>query len=321
MANSYRKIDYRLRPAKTVERRMIAEYFLRLRGFGTVEDYRYVGLGSVYFSDFALFNIVCGFRDMVSIELTEDPTIKKRFEFNAPLGSIDIQFGHTSTVLPKLDWSQKVAAWMDYDGTLESYVLTDLGYMAATVASESIVLMSVNGELADNDEGNLSKLEVLSSRVGRAKLPARFQGGGSLPSKIVPALYREILTNEIQEALTKRNAGKEDKAEWMNAEQVMFFKYSDGVEMLTLGWVFFLEKDKERFMRCGFSELSHARNSTATFDIEIPFMTNAEIRELNRCKVSNGNVQAKHIPVPPSEIAKYMALKRFWPVLQIPEMT
>jgi hypothetical protein len=68
MANSFRKIDYRLRPAKAVERRMMAESFLRLRPFGSVETYRYVGMGSVYFADFSLFHAVCGFETMVSIE-------------------------------------------------------------------------------------------------------------------------------------------------------------------------------------------------------------------------------------------------------------
>ena len=321
MASSYRKIDYRLRPGKAVERRMIAEYFLRLRAFGAVEDYKYVGFGSVYFSDFSLFNILCGFKEMVSIESTQDPTIQERFRFNAPLGSIDIQFGHSNVVLPSLDWQRKVAVWMDYDGTLEKSVLTDISYLAATVTSQSIILVSVNGELADTDEGKLSKLEVLTGRIGPEKVPPQFQNAHNVPAKDIPALYREIFTSEIQAALNKRNAGKDDEAECMRAEQVAFFKYSDGVEMLTLGWVFFLEKERDTFNHCGFSSLPHSRVGDETFKIEIPLMTNAEIRELNRCRMINGRLDTKAVPVPASEIKKYVSLNRFWPVLQIPEMT
>ena len=54
MASSFTKIDYRLRPAKSVERRMMAESFLRLRPFGSVESYRYVGMGSV---DLGFFSV------------------------------------------------------------------------------------------------------------------------------------------------------------------------------------------------------------------------------------------------------------------------
>ena len=68
MAKSFTKIDYRLRPAKAVERRMMAEAFLRLRPFGSVESYRYIGMGSVYFSDFLLFHGLCGFDPMSSLE-------------------------------------------------------------------------------------------------------------------------------------------------------------------------------------------------------------------------------------------------------------
>ena len=53
--DSYRKIDYRVRPGKYAERLMMIESFRRLR-FATIESYQYVGLGSVYFSDFYLIH-------------------------------------------------------------------------------------------------------------------------------------------------------------------------------------------------------------------------------------------------------------------------
>lgn len=320
MTDSYRKIDYRLRPAKAVERRMIAEYFLRLRAFGKVEDYRYVGLGSVYFSDFALYHNVCGFNSMVSIEGVEDVTIKKRFEFNAPFGSIDLQFGMTGTVLPKLSWEQKTAVWLDFDGVLDNSILTDIEFLGAKLSPFSIFLVSVNGELRDLDQGKLSRMDVLVSRVGAAKIPAPYQGKNNISAGEVASVYRQILNNELQNAITKRNSGRE-LSEFIQAEQVAFFKYADGVAMYTIGWVFFMEKDREKFKDCSYDSLPHFRNEGEPFFIDVPLITNSEINALNRCKVEYDKLQTKGLPIPDSEIKKYLSLKRFWPVLQIPDMT
>ncbi len=60
MKPSYEKIHYGLRPAKNIERKMMCECFWRLSAFHPVHNYRYIGFGSVYFSDFLLFHKVLG---------------------------------------------------------------------------------------------------------------------------------------------------------------------------------------------------------------------------------------------------------------------
>ena len=87
MAASYREIDYRIRPAKYAERLMMVEAFRRLR-FGSIESYQYVGLGSVYFSDFSLIHRTLGISKMVSIEKNEED--KSRFIENAPFSCIEL---------------------------------------------------------------------------------------------------------------------------------------------------------------------------------------------------------------------------------------
>ena len=74
------KLDYRLRPAKSIERKMLAESFRRLSQFGRVDLYRYVGFGSLYFSDFLLFHKLLGFKHMLSIEKSDDSNVQSRFE-------------------------------------------------------------------------------------------------------------------------------------------------------------------------------------------------------------------------------------------------
>ena len=65
---SYDQINYYLRPSKHVERNMLAAAFMRLREFGSLEAYRYVGMGSVNFSDFVIFHRLLGVSPMISIE-------------------------------------------------------------------------------------------------------------------------------------------------------------------------------------------------------------------------------------------------------------
>jgi len=83
---SFRKINYSLRPGKNIERKMLAEIFSRLAVFRPLSDYSYVGFGSVYFTDFALFHRQFGFCPMYSIE--EDEEGKERAPFNVPFGCI-----------------------------------------------------------------------------------------------------------------------------------------------------------------------------------------------------------------------------------------
>jgi hypothetical protein len=102
MSASFRRIDYSLRPAKHAERRMLCDIFRRLRPFGRIEDYVYVGFGSVWFSDFALFHRALGIKRMISIEQAE--TARDRIEANKPF-QIPVIYNQSTNVLPTLDWS------------------------------------------------------------------------------------------------------------------------------------------------------------------------------------------------------------------------
>jgi hypothetical protein len=81
---SYETINYDLRPAKSIERKMMAEALQALTLFAPMKEYSYRGFGSPYFTDFSLVHRVLGIRNMESIE--KDEYNKGRFVFNRPLG-------------------------------------------------------------------------------------------------------------------------------------------------------------------------------------------------------------------------------------------
>jgi hypothetical protein len=134
MASSFRSVDYSVRPAKAAERKMLCDLFRRLEPFGRTDTYRYVGFGSIYFTDFQLFHQSLAISDMISIEKEESNW--PRFKFNLPFRCVDLRLGHSNSILPSLDWEKRTLLWLDYDGKLTEEVLADLATFCAR-ASES----------------------------------------------------------------------------------------------------------------------------------------------------------------------------------------
>jgi hypothetical protein len=321
MARSFNRIDYRLRPAKAVERRMMAEAFLRLRPFGSVETYRYIGMGSVYFSDFSLFHTVCGFDPMISLEGAEDVTVQNRFKMNVPLGNISVAFGHSNTTLPALQWDLRSVVWLDYDGVLDKEVLTDVRYLATKLVSGSVLTISVNASLQDIESGTKTALEVLTERLGSGgKIPTTVTSAGVIKSTDIAGVYRDILTQELTDGLNDRNAGR-PKGQKFTSEQIFFFKYSDGAPMLTIGWVIFDEGQRPVYDNCGFNGLSFVRHAADPFSISVPLLTNIELREISRCDDEGKYQKLEELPLPSSEVGKFNALRRYWPLNSFSEMT
>ena len=87
--------------------------------------------------------------------------------------------------------------------------------------------------------------------------------------------------------------------------------------MFTLAWVFFEEGQEETLASCGFNRLSFARDGNDSFNIQIPLLTSAEMRLLNRrtgmFAASNQDGAAAEPPLPPSELLKFDAVRRYWP--------
>ena len=80
LRHSFEQINYLLRPSKQVERKLFVEMFLKLAQVGyDVPSYTYVGLGSVYFADFLLFNKYLYIDNMICVEHADIPN---RMKFN-----------------------------------------------------------------------------------------------------------------------------------------------------------------------------------------------------------------------------------------------
>lgn len=314
MSGSYEKIDYRLRPAKSVERKMFAEAFRRLSPFARVDMYRYVGFGSLYFSDFSLFHKLLGFKDMVSIEDVTDPTKQKRFEFNRPYNSIQMKFGVSQTVLPKLSWEPRTIFWLDYDTSLTPSILDDISMVCSKAASGSILIVTVciprpRADAGDANGDGDSPLESLKKRIGPDRVPPNLLNR-DLAGWGTARVFRTIISNQIEEALNHRN-GILPSAAKLNYEQLFNFHYADGMKILTVGGVLFDEGQRSIFNHCNFHELDFYRKDEEPYEIDPPLLTFREMRALERDLPECEN--PAELPLSSSDIGRFKKVYRYFP--------
>lgn len=324
MAGSYRRINYSLRPAKAIERKMICEAISRLYPFGKIETYRYVGFGSIYFSDFQLFHRVFGMKDMLSIE--KDAYARKCFEFNKPYKCVHIDFRSASEVLPELDWQRKTIAWLDYDSKLDETVLSDLSTICAKACSGSMLIVSVNvhpetypDEITRQEyaaETGLSfsiddyRLRELRKRIGES-LPPEVKGG-EIRGKRLGIISHRVLKSKVEEILSARNSVLQVEKR-LACRQIFNFCYRDNALMLTVGWIFFETVDSQKFDACSFGELSFIRFGEEACTIQVPCLTMKEMRYLNAQLPKKARAKVALDGVPPSDIERYAELYRYFP--------
>jgi hypothetical protein len=324
MAGSYRQVNYSLRPAKAIERRMLSEALQRLYPFGRVETYRYVGFGSIYFSDFHLFHRALGMDDMLSIE--KDAYAQECFEFNKPYKCVRLDCRPASEVLPELDWQAKTIVWLDYDGKLDESVLSDVTSVCAGASSGSVLVVSVNAHVDRGPDETTRqeytaetglpfglddyRLRELRKRVGDG-LPPEVMGS-ELRGKGLAKISRKLIHSTVEESLSARN-GLLPAEKKLVYRQIFNFHYSDAALIMTIGGIFFETGEQHKFDACSFNELNFVRFGEEAYAIEVPCLTMKEMRHLN-AQLPQAGAAAVDLPgVPPSDIEHYAELYRYFP--------
>lgn len=315
MSGSYKRINYTLRIAKNVERKMMCEAFRRLSEIRLVETYRYIGFGSLYFSDFILFHKALNITSLHSIE--KDEAAKKRFLFNCPFGYINIHFGESHQILPQLNWQDEPSiVWLDYDGQLTPNVLSDVETICTSASSGSIIIISVNVHPgAEIDQGK-TRLERLKEQVGEEKVPADI-AEKDLPGWKTAGVIRRIILNQIKETLSNRNGGLR-KALKLDYKQLFNFNYEDGAKMLTVGGLLYDEGIAGKVNSCAFERLDFTRFGEEPYKIETPYLTNREIRSIDAklCEVAESDKikqLALEFGIPESDAEIYSKIYRYFP--------
>ena len=93
-------VDFSLRQNKSIERLIVFDGLRRIIDTCALEDLIYIGLGSVWFTDFILAHRNLGIETMFSIE--QDDIVFKRAEFNKPYRTLEVIHGESQDVVPEL---------------------------------------------------------------------------------------------------------------------------------------------------------------------------------------------------------------------------
>jgi Putative O-methyltransferase len=313
---SFENVNYSLRPAKCVERKMIVEAISRVGLLEKLSGYKYVGLGSVDFVDFRLVHYRLGLTDMVSIEAAKSKS--ERFRFNRPLACIDLHFGESSDVLPELDWKRPSIVWMDYDSKLDISILNDISLLMNSVPSGSVVIVSVNCEPLTTISDHPSDVDIhqlryaeLLEKVGENRLPAGLKPANLRKWGLANASWK-VLDSEVRRAIANRNAAL-SPLERVNYDQLFHFRYADGAKMLTVGGLVLTDKDRESISTPEhFDDLGYIRDGDEAYEIVIPVLTLREMRQLDTKLPSD---DLKHlIPfLTEKQIRNYARIYRYFP--------
>ena len=313
MTSSFKRIDYSLRPAKHAERRMLCDIFRRLQPFCRVEDYVYVGFGSIWFSDFSLMHRSLGIRDMISIEHAE--TARDRIEDNKPF-RIPVDYRSSKDALPDLDWNRNQFLWLDYDDPLSTDMLLDMRSVASRANSGTVLVVSVQCSKAvqhaqwDHDGGiGPSPLDRFVNSFSRERIPPGVTSE-NLYGWQFGSLSRIILHQEIQGELALRNTriGSD-----MRFESICEIEYEDGAKMTTIVGIFYSETDRPLLQQCHFDALDFLSDRSKPIRISVPKLTIREFKKLESQLPLPEGEEIELGTIPAADARKFLAMYRYLP--------
>lgn len=307
---SYEKIDYNLRPAKNVERKMIVESVRRLDRALGIRSYTYVGLGSPYYSDFTLLHRRLHIGDMVCLEREEDD--EERMKFNKPFNCIELKMVPAAAYLPVHEWSTKpTMAWLDHDSLLDTEILSELRTVSKCCKRRTILVVTVNAD--PRALGHVGqRLSALERLLGRAGVPADVTDGRVSGENNLAALFYDLITQEIRDAVSSKVLEPGEKG--LHFEQFLHFRYRDSSLMLTVGGIFLDEDDRDLLENCGISQrdLDYFRPSKEWFEIPVPKLTFRELRHLDSI-LPRGTMAGALRGIPEDQADAYRLVYRYFP--------
>ena len=305
---SFEAINYMLRPNKNVERKLIAQTLTRLQGVFNIREYRYVGFGSMWFTDFILMHRLLGISDMVTIE--QEHSRSKRVEFNKPFACIAVRMEKAATALGEVLEGRCSVAWLDYDGPLRNALTGDLETAVGAMKSGSMILVSVNamvdqlrGHKIEGDE--ISPIEYLAEICDMASVVKEEM---RLTKNDFPKLVAEILHNRLKAAVLSTQPGCEYRPIWT-------FEYADDAVMITVGGMIANIEDQDRLRSCGLENLPYA-SPEAPFEVALPVLTEKEKRALDKLLPSATaiDVSTLEFELRPKEIESYTNFYLEYPI-------
>ncbi len=304
---SYHNVNYALRPAKSIERKMIVEVLQMLRSIAPLRVYRFVGFGSTYFSDFSLIHRTLGITNLVSIEKNAHDS--KRIAFNRPYRCISLKFGRASDVLSALTWRTKSIVWLDYDGKLDMEILDDVATVAQNAAGGSVLIVTVNAQPEPLSESLLSEFE---EKIGKENVPMGVDDK-ALKSWGLAVQSQHAIDATIKHAINDRSRALSTPSK-IHYRQLFDFHYADGQKMVTTGGLLFYGRQSRTVDGIDFSAPPFVvHEGEKPYLIDVPNLTLKEMQYLDRQLPAANPAKLRSANVPKSDLKQYARLYRHFP--------
>lgn len=303
---SYEKVQYELRPAKQVERRMLIDslQILSYAGF-QISDYKYTGMGSIYFVDFILLHKLLGIQNMLSVEFSN---IEKRVKFNKPFGCIEVLVPKPiGDVIPTLSPDSKHFLWLDYDNVLSREMLDDVYIAASHLSVGSILLVTVDVEPPGKDprDGPSDWRNYFKTQAGRY-LGSTVKVSDFAKSNL-PRINIQIIDRAIRSGLAGRTG--------IEFLPLYNFLYADGHQMLTMGGMIVSTTERRQIRASRLSETNYIRFNfeQEPFRIRVPRLTRKERLYLDSEMPCDTKWKPKDFELKNEDLSDYREIYRFFP--------
>lgn len=147
--SSFNVVNYSVRPNKCIQRSLVFEGYKAIRDRLNLDRINYVGLGSIWFSDFLIAHKMLHIDEMVSIE--SDDIGYLRAEFNKPFKSVKVVNEISTDALRSLCEDDKFNAcpwlvWLDYDGAFDETVADDIRLVTESAPVNTALVVTFNAE-------------------------------------------------------------------------------------------------------------------------------------------------------------------------------
>lgn len=145
---SFDTVNYSLRPSKSIQRQIVFHGIRTLLDTLNLQDPVYIGLGSIWFTDFVMAHKLLDIEDMISIE--SHPIGYRRALFNKPYATVSVRHGVSSAVLPHLYCDKSIncrpwVIWLDYDYEISPDVVAEVKTVIENAPKDTVFLITFNG--------------------------------------------------------------------------------------------------------------------------------------------------------------------------------
>jgi hypothetical protein len=262
-------LNYETRPLKFTERKMLVSALTRIVNFFG-NNYQYIGLGGVAFTDFKLFHKELHISDMSSIE--GGKFSMEKLLYNCPYPFVKIYKNLSTNALNNMSFDKKTIVWLDYDGVLDNYFFDDITTLFSKLPKGSVYLVTCNRELKDKQTRDSYTVDVFKEKFGN-NIPfdlknSDFSGGNDY--KII----HKLLLAQIEKTLKERAVSLNEN---LSFYQLFNFLYEEnrGAKMYTFGGI--INDIEWDYTSIDLSEFNFINIDDNIYKIDIPNFTRKEI--------------------------------------------